>query len=231
MAKIPDLPENERPRERFARLGASAVSDAELLAIFLRTGVTGSSAIEVGRHLLKKYGSLSELGGLSVGELSQEHGLGPAKSAQLLAAFELGARCANEKMSRVPMNSADAIYQSMAPRLAHEKKEHVVIILLDSKLRATRTIELSEGNADTALCEPRDVLHHVLINQAAAFVLVHNHPSGDPGPSRQDLVLTKKIREASEVMRLRFVDHMIIGRPSHDHASPYYSFTGAGVLG
>jgi len=230
MAKIPDMPENERPRERLARLGAASLSDAELLAIFLRTGVTGSSAIEVGHQLLKKYGSLTELGGLSAKELSKEHGLGPAKAAQMIAAFELGVRCAGEKMNRTLMNSADAIYEAMAPRLAHERTEHVLIVLLDSKLRATRTIELSKGNVDTALCEPRDVLHHVLINGAASFVLVHNHPSGDPAPSRQDLLLTKKIRDACELMRLRFVDHLIVGRLSDHHASPYYSFAGAGVL-
>ncbi|MBT8037670.1 MAG: DNA repair protein RadC [Verrucomicrobiae bacterium] len=230
MTKIPDLPEDERPRERLARLGAAAISDAELLAIFLRVGVKGASAIEVGRQLIRKHGSLTELGGLSVNELSREHGLGPAKAAQLMAAFELGARCANEKMTRVPMNSAESIYEVMAPRLAHESIEYVLIILLDSKLRATRTIELSKGNIDTALCEPRDVLHHVIINQASSFVLVHNHPSGDPSPSRQDIVLTRKIREASDMMRVRFVDHMIIGRPSDAYKSPYYSFAGAGVL-
>ena len=230
MAIIPDLPENERPRERLARLGASAISDAELLAIFLRTGVKGMSAIEIGRKLLRKYGGLTDLGGLSAKELSKEHGLGPAKAAQLIAAFELGARSANEKMRRAPMNSAEAIYKAVAPRLAHERKEFVLIILLDSKLRALRSIELSEGNALTALCEPRDVLHHVLINQAAAFILVHNHPSGDPSPSQQDLILTRKIHEASSVMNLRFVEHMIIGRPSDDHTAPYYSFVAAGVL-
>lgn len=230
MATIPDLPANERPRERMARLGASALSDAELLAIFLRTGVQGSSAIEVGQGLLKKYGSLSALGGLSVKELAAEHGLGPAKAAQLIAAFELGSRCAGEKMNRALMNSAESIYQAMAPRLAHQSKEHVLIILLDSKLRAVRTIELSKGNANTALCEPRDVLHNVLIHGAAAFVLVHNHPSGDPSPSSQDIVLTKKIRDASEVMRVRFVDHLIVGQMSEDHPSPYYSFAAAGVL-
>ena len=151
MAKIPDLPESERPRERLARLGASSLSDAELLAIFLRTGVTGSSAIEVGRELLKKHGSLTELGGLSSEELSKEHGLGPAKAAQMIAAFELGIRCAGEKMNRALMNSADAIYEAMAPRLAHQRNERVLIILLDSKLRATRTIELSEATW-TQLC-------------------------------------------------------------------------------
>lgn len=230
MSLIPDLPEDERPRERLARLGAAALSDAELLAIFLRVGVKGSSAIEVGRKLIQKYGSLNALGGLSVKELAAEHGLGPAKAAQLIAAFELGSRCANEKMKLTPMNSAEAIYQAMAPRLAHERKEHVLIILLDTKLQATRTVELSKGNANTALCEPRDVLHHVIINQAPAFVLVHNHPSGDPSPSRQDIALTKKIQQACEVMHLRLVDHVIIGRPSHDRPQAYYSFTGSGTI-
>lgn len=227
---IPDLPKDERPRERLARLGAPALSDAELLAIFLRVGVKGCSAIEVGRKLIKTHGSISALGGLSVLELSKQHGMGPAKAAQLLAAFELGSRCAQEQMVRTPMNSAEAIYQAMAPRLAHERKEHVIIILLDSKLRATRSIELSEGNSDTALCEPRDVLHHVLINQASAFALIHNHPSGDPSPSRQDLALTKKIHDACLLMRLRFVDHLIVGRPAVHQQLPYYSFSGAGII-
>ena len=230
MAKIPDLPKNERPRERLARLGASSVSDAELLAIFLRVGVKGSSAIEVGRKLLKKHGSLSELGGLTVKELSLEHGLGPAKAAQLLAAFALGARTANEKMARTPMNSSDAIYDAVAPRMAYERKEHVLIILLDSKLCAIRMIELSVGNANMALCEPRDVLHHVLINCASAFVLVHNHPSGDPSPSKQDIHLTRNLAEASSILRVRFVDHMIIGRPADNRAQPYYSFVSNGRI-
>ncbi|MBK1854809.1 DNA repair protein RadC [Verrucomicrobiaceae bacterium 5K15] len=230
MAKIPDLPENERPRERLARLGAASISDAELLAIFLRVGVKGTSAIELGRQLLKKHGSLTDLGGLSVKELSKEHGLGPAKAAQLLAAFELGARSANEKMRRAPMNSADAIYEAVAPRLAHERKEHVLIVLLDTKLRGVRTIELSKGNTDTALCEPRDIMHHVLLNQSPAFVLVHNHPSGDPSPSRADIALTRRVTEAAQLMRIRFVDHLIVGRPSDDRAVGYHSFATEGMM-
>ncbi|MGJ8675924.1 MAG: RadC family protein [Akkermansiaceae bacterium] len=230
MAKIPDLPEQERPRERLARLGAAALSDAELLAIFLRVGVEGCSAIEIGRKLVEKHGSLSQLGGLSVKELSQEHGLGPAKAAQLLAAFELGSRCAGEIMVNKPMNNAQAIYESMAPRLAHERHEHVLVILLDTKLRAVRTLEVSKGNADTALCEPRDILHHVIINQAKSYVLVHNHPSGDPTPSRQDVVLTQKLSEASSLMSLRLLDHVIIGRPRSGSLSAYYSFSLDGRL-
>ncbi len=230
MAKIPDLPESERPRERLARLGAASLSDAELLAIFLRVGVRGASAIEVGRKLLQKYGTLTDLGGMEMEELAREHGIGPAKAAQLLAAFELGKRCAKEKMHRMPMTSPSAIYQAMAPRLAHERKEHVLVILLDTKLRAVRVIEVSQGNATASLCEPRDVLHQVLVNQATAFVLVHNHPSGDPEPSRQDHRLTLRIRDACELMNLRFVDHMIIGRSSNDRKKPYTSFKEVGIL-
>jgi len=230
VAKIPDLPKNERPRERLARLGASSISDAELLAIFLRVGVKGTSAIELGRQLLKKHGSLTELGGMSVKELSKEHGLGPAKAAQLLAAFELGARCANEKMRRAPMNSAEAIYEVVAPRLAHERQEHVLVILLDVKLRGVRTIELSKGSVDAVLCEPRDVMHHIILNHCPAFVLVHNHPSGDPSPSRADFKMTRRISEAAEIMGVRFVDHLIVGRPCDDQPSPFYSFASEGRM-
>ncbi len=230
MSKIPDLPSSERPRERLARLGAASISDAELLAIFLRVGVKGTSAIELGRKLLKKYGSLTELGGMSVTELAMEHGLGAAKAAQLLAAFELGARCANEKMRRAPMNTADAIYDVVAPRLTHERQEHVLIILLDSKLRGVRTVELGKGSANSVSCDPRDVLHHVIMNQCPAFVIVHNHPSGDPAPSRADIQMTRRLSEASNIMGLRLVDHMIIGRPNEGEDKSYYSFATEGRL-
>ena len=230
MTKIPDLPENERPRERLARLGASSISDAELMAIFLRVGVKGTSAIDLGRQLLKKHGSLTALGGMSVKELAMEHGLGSAKAAQLLAAFELGARCANERMRRAPMNSADAIYDAVAPRLVHERQEHVLIILLDSKLRGVRTIEMGKGSANSVSCEPCDVLHHVLVSQCPAFVLVHNHPSGDPSPSRADVKITLRLSEATKIMGIRLVDHIIIGRPREGEEKSYYSFAVEGQL-
>lgn len=224
MAKIPDLPEKERPRERLARLGASALNDAELLAIFLRVGVQGSSAIELGRKLIKKYGSLGALGGLSVEELAREHGLGPAKAAQLIAAFELGIRCASEKMTRQPMNSAAFIYETMAPRLAHEREEHVIVLLLDVKLHVTRTLEVAKGKANSVAISPRDVMHHILVNRAPSFVLIHNHPSGDPLPSSNDDLLTTQIKKAADLMGIRFVDHLIIGRHSDKRTKPYFSY-------
>jgi len=220
----------ECPYTRLVRFGPEALSDAELLALFLEKKERWNSAIQQGRQLIHKFGGLPELGGLSIKQLSGEYGVSTKGAVQLLATFELAARCAKERMTRQPMNSAESIYQAMAPRLAHKKIEYVFLILLDSKLQATQTVELSRGNAGTALCEPRDVLHQVIINRASAFVMIHNHPSGDPGPSRQDLSLTKKVQQAAEFMNLRFVDHLIIGRPRDDNRKADYSFTEAGVL-
>ena len=179
--------------------------------------------------LIHQYGSL---GGIleNSKELLVENGLSEAKAYRLSVMLEIQKRVLKEFRDSPVMNSAQAIYDVMAPRLANEKIEYVCVILLDSKLRATRIIEVSKGNDSTALCEVKDVLHHVLVNNAKAFIVVHNHPSGDPAPSRQDLTLTKRIAESSEVMRLRFVDHVIVGRQSRDFKSPYYSFCGNGVI-
>ena len=227
---IEKISHEECPYTRLVRLGPEVLSDAELLSLVLEQGTNSDSSIKQGRQLIHKFGGFSELGGLSIKQLAGESGMSVKKAVQLLVSFEFSARCAKERMTRLPMNSAESIYQAMAPRLAHKKIEYVSLILLDSKLQAMQTVELSRGNAGTALCEPRDVLHQVIINQASAFVMIHNHPSGDPGPSRQDLSLTKKIQQASEFMNLRFVDHLIIGRPRDDNRKPYYSFTEAGVL-
>lgn len=226
----PKISTEEHPNARFTRLGSQALSDAELVSLFLKHGSKKDNGVEIGRQLIRKFGGICELGALSVRQLAEESGMNTSNAVRLLAAFEFAARCAGERMRRKPMNSAEAIYQSISPRLAYENNEYVLIILLDSKLQALRTVELSKGNSHTALCEPRDVLHQVIINQASAFVLVHNHPSGDPSPSRQDLTLTKKVQQAAEFMHLRFVDHLIIGRPGEDRQKAYYSFTEAGVL-
>jgi len=234
--EIPGLPSDtaifneEHPHARFTRLGPQALSDAELISLFFKHVSTNGNPVEIARKLITQFGGISELGALNIERLSGESGMNTSSSIRLLAAFELASRCAEERMMRKSMNSAEAIYQAMAPRLAYKNSEYVLIVLLDGKLRALRTVELSKGNGRTALCEPRDVLHQVIINKALAFVLVHNHPSGDPGPSRQDLALTKKVQQASEFMNLRFVDHIIIGRPADDRQKSYYSFTEAGVL-
>lgn len=226
---INDLPDQQRPREKMAQAGAAALSDAELLAIFLRVGVKGESAIDVGHRLLRTHGGLAALGGLAIAELSQEHGLGLAKAAQLAAAFELGARVARECATRVPLDSPELAYEIFAPQLRHLRHESLRVALLDSRLRATRFLTLSDGGLNETVAHPRDILHAVLLHRAYAFLLVHNHPSGDPAPSRPDRELTKRLAAAASLVQVELLDHIIIGRPSESHDS-YFSFREAGLL-
>ena len=221
---IHDLPDDERPREKMARLGAGTLSSAELLAIFLRTGTKGTSAIEIGRQLIRKHGSLANLGKLSIKELSQEHGLGIAKACQLAAAFEMGARVSRESVQKVQLSTSDVIYDFLAPITAHFTQEVLSVLILDSQLRLIEMVEISRGTVDNTLAHPREILHPVITRLGKCFILTHNHPSGDPTPSKADCRLTEQIEKAAGIMDLRFRDHIIIGRPS-DGRQPYYSFS------
>ena len=227
--RINDLPDTLRPRERMAREGAAALSDAEILAIFLRVGVKGQSAIEIGRRLLQTHGGLSALGHLDLTQLSAEHGLGLAKAAQLVAAFELGARVAREHGRLTPLDSPIAAYDTFAPQMRHLPCESLRIALLDTRLRATRFLTISDGTVNETIAHPRDILHPVVLHRAHGFLLVHNHPSGDPSPSRADRDLTRRIAEAAALLQVNFLDHLIIGRPSPHH-EPYFSFQESGLL-
>lgn len=227
--RINDLPEEDRPREKLAKWGAAALSNAELLAIFLRVGVVGKSAIEVAQELLNAHGSLRELGKSDIKQLSQQHGVGPAKAAQIAAAFELGLRSAKEEIAQASLASPEEIYRLMRPILDHQKCEKVYLLLTDSRLQHQRTIELSHGTVDESLCHPRDVLHHAVLHQSYGFILVHNHPSGDARPSSADYQITKSISKAADLLRVRFLDHVIVGSPSI-HRDAYYSFREHGTL-
>lgn len=227
--RINDLPDTLRPRERMAREGASALSDAELIAIFLRVGVKGESAIDVGRRLLATHGSLGALGQLDISQLSAEHGLGLAKAAQLAAAVELGSRVAKERGRRTPLDSPQIVYDIFAPQMRHLPCESLRLALLDTRLRATRFVTVSEGTVNETIAHPRDILHPSVLHRAHGFVLVHNHPSGDPSPSRADRELTRRIAEASTLLQINFLDHLIVGRPSPHHEA-YFSFQESGLL-
>jgi DNA repair protein RadC len=227
--RICDLPLDERPREKLARFGAGALDNPELLALFLRTGVKGRSAIQVGRDLLAHYGSIGALGSAGAGELAKQPGLGLAKACQLVAAFELGARAAREQINRVPLDAPEQIYQAFAPQLAWIRHEKLIVALLDTRLHHAGTIEVSSGSLTETSAHPREILRPVITRGAYGFVLVHNHPSGDPAPSRQDELFTRRMIEASELLQLRFLDHLIVGRPDAGR-SPYYSFREAGIL-
>lgn len=227
--RINDLPEEDRPREKLAKWGPGALSNAELVAIFLRVGVPGKSAIEVAQELLHSHGSLRALGKSHVKQIAQQHGVGPAKAAQIAAAFELGLRSAKEEINSVTLGSPEEIYLLMRPILDHQNCEKLYLLLADSRLKHLRTIELTHGTVNETICHPRDVMHHVVLHQASGFILVHNHPSGDASPSSADHRMTKAIADAAELLRVRFLDHVIIGSPSRVR-QPFFSFRENGSL-
>lgn len=226
---IRDLPDAERPREKLARLGPAALDNSELLALFLRTGIRGKSAIDLGRDILRHFGSLHALGSAGLQALCDTPGLGLAKSCQLAAAFELGARAAREQISRAELDSPERLHELFAPQLAWLGEEKLVLALVDSRLRHLATIEVSSGTLTETSAHPREILRPVILHKAFGFAVLHNHPSGDPSPSAADIRFTKRIREAAELMEISLLDHLIIGRPS-DGRQPYYSFREGGIL-
>lgn len=226
---IRELPEGDRPREKMQRLGVRALSNEELIALFLRTGMKGKSAIQIGREMIHRYGSMSQLGQLSLEEMKKCRGLGLAKASMLVAVFELGRRVAQEQVQNVVLDSPSLIYEYFAPQLQHLPQEHLVVGLLNTKLHLMTSVDISVGTVSEAMAHPREILHPVINRNAYAFFLMHNHPSGDPVPSRPDCQLTSRVREASELMQIRFVDHVIIGRPGSGRL-PYFSFRESGQL-
>lgn len=227
--RIHDLPFEQRPREKLARLGPTALDNAELMALFISTGTRGRSAIDIGRDLITKYGSMGSLGALPVGELAKEHGLGLAKASKLAAAFELGIRVAREQIRDIPLDTPERIHDCFAPQVRHLAQEQVIVAVVDARLRHIGTTVVSVGTVSESTAHPREVLRPVITRGAYGFVLIHNHPSGDPSPSRADEVVTRSLVEASHLMQVKFLDHVIIGRPSSGRL-PYFSFREAGVV-
>lgn len=228
-SRIQDMPYDQRPREKLAQLGPAALDNAELMALFISTGTKGRSAIDIGRDLIAKYGSMGALGGLPVGELSKIKGLGLAKASKLAAAFELGTRVAREQLRDVPLDTPQLINDFFGPQLRHLSQEQVVAAVVDSRLRHMSTTVISVGTVSDSSAHPREILRPVITRGAFGFVLIHNHPSGDPSPSRADELVTRRLVEAASLMQVRFLDHVIIGRPSPGRAS-YYSFREAGIV-
>ena len=228
-SRIRDMPSDRRPREKLAALGPAALDNAELMALFISTGQKGRSAIDIGRDLIAKYGSMSALGGLPVSELCKEKGLGLAKASKLAAAFELGTRVAREQMHDVPLDTPDLIYNFFGPQLRHLTQEQVVVATLNARLRHISTTVISVGTVSDSSAHPREILRPVITRGAFGFLLVHNHPSGDPSPSRADEVITRTLIEAAALMQVTFLDHVIIGRLAPGRL-PYYSFRAAGII-
>lgn len=225
---IHELPEHERPRERLAAHGAAKLSDSELIAIILRTGMKGASAIDLGRELLIRYGSLGALARCDVHELAKIKGVGMAKAVQLAAAFGLATRVAKESLARQKIDSPELVYELLGAEMRALSKESLRVILLDTKYHLLRIHEVSLGSLNESVAHPREIFQPALTYSAYAFILVHNHPSGDPTPSEADRRLTVRLTEASRLLQIQMLDHVIIGT-SDNGRQPYFSFREAGL--
>ncbi|MCO7626689.1 DNA repair protein RadC [Pseudomonas fluorescens] len=209
---IRDWPAAERPREKLLEQGSGSLSDAELLAIFLRTGVTGKSAVDLARHLLTQFGSLRALLEADLAAFSGQLGLGPAKFAQLQAVLEMGRRHLAECMRKKPaLENPQAVRDYLKSMLRHEPHEVFGCLFLDSKHQVLSIEALFRGSIDNTSVHPREVVKRSLANNAAAVILCHNHPSGNSDPSQADRQLTKRLQKALDLIDVRVLDHFIIG--------------------
>ncbi|AHV98558.1 JAB domain-containing protein [Paenibacillus sp. 7124] len=207
-----DLPHEERPRERMMQYGAESLSQAELLAILLRTGTRRESAIHVAQRILGQVGGLRRLADLSIEELTQIKGIGPAKAVQLKAGMELGRRMANTRLDqpvtiRSPHDAADILTE----QLRYLQKEHFVCLFLNTKNHVIAQETLSMGSLNASIVHPREVFRAAIKCSSASIICAHNHPSGDPTPSPEDIALTRRLLEAGEIVGIDVLDHLIIG--------------------
>jgi DNA repair protein RadC len=209
---IRDWPAGERPREKLLEQGSASLSDAELLAIFLRTGAAGKSAVDLARHLLGKFGSLRALLEADQPAFSAELGLGPAKFAQLQAVQEMNRRHLAERLRvRSALENPQAVRDYLKSMLRHEQQEVFGCLFLDSRHQVLTFEALFRGSIDSTAVHPREVVKRALANNAAALILCHNHPSGNAAPSQADRQLTRRLQEALQLIDVRILDHFIVG--------------------
>jgi DNA repair protein RadC len=210
--------------------GPSALTDPELLAIFFGTGVPGMNAVDLGRMLMRKYETLTGVCRRTYPELRDHKGIGPAKAMNLAAAFELGRRLAKEEYNSKPLDTPKAIYELLSPQMRGLAKECLRVLLLTTRFTLLANEEIHVGTVNETLAHPRDILRPVISHGAYAFVIAHNHPSGDPTPSAADGAFTRRLREASDLLQVRLMDHIIIGQPGKANPNGYFSFREAGMF-
>jgi DNA repair protein RadC len=224
--RIRNWPITERPRERLNSAGASALSARELLAILIGSGTEARSAVDVAGDLLQNTsGSLRQLAGTSATEMQRVPGIGPAVTARLIAALELGRRMAREgAMDRPRISGPRDVYDICAPALLDAKQEEFRVLLLNTQHAVIRELVVTRGTLDSSVVHPREVFRAAIVESAAAVVLVHNHPSGDPAPSREDREVTEQLAAAGQLIGIPVLDHVVIGD------GRYVSFVEAGLL-
>lgn len=224
---IKQWPEDERPREKMRKSGRDGLSDAELLALVLRSGDHASrqSAIDLGRTMLQTFGDLRKLSAASFAEICDLKGVGPAKAASVLAALELAQRLNTKRLENLErFTSPSQIFAHFHFRFRDRRREYFLALLLDGKNRIIAEEQISEGSLNQSIVHPREVFNRAVKESAAAVILIHNHPSGDPTPSREDRDISRRLKEAGELLGIRVLDHIIIGDGS------YLSFVEQGLL-
>ena len=227
--KLLDLAEDERPREKLLQKGRAALSDEELIAIFLRTGLKGCNVLELAARLKRAAGSLTALGRMEAREIVQCcKGIGGAKAATLAAVFELGHRAVKEQVSREDMSTPSAVYDYLAGDLRYEQQENFVVLMLDTRRHLIRRSNISKGTLNRTMVHPRDVFREAIICNACSIIIAHNHPSGDPSPSKLDRELTDCLVEAGQAIHIPVIDHVIIG--TQTQSKPYFSFRENGFI-
>ncbi len=208
--KIKDLPKDGRPRERFLKHGPEVLSDAELFAIILRTGTINENVVDMSNRLIAEY-SLDKLFDCSLKELQDIKGIGPGKAMQILAMSELGKRYNNSKNPVKKISSAKDVFNYFYERLKDEKQENFYILILNNQNNIIKDELISKGVLDAAILHPREVFKPAIRNSASKIILIHNHPSGNPEPSKEDLEITKQLIEAGKLIDIKILDHVIIG--------------------
>lgn len=229
--RIKDLPAAERPRERMAELGADALSHAELIAILLRTGMKGRSALQIGAEMIKQFQTLDGLSRASVEDLRKINGIGRDKAIALKAAFTLARRLAKELSGDAPLlDTPDRIADFLREENRTYQVEHFQAVLLNVRRKLIRVEVISQGILDSIIVHPREVFKTAIAANASAVVLVHNHPSGDPTPSESDIRTTRDLVRAGQLLRIEVLDHIIIGRKNGANGRDYCSLRELGVF-
>ena len=229
--RLKDQPASERPRERLVAKGADALSHAELVAILLRTGLKGRNAVDVGKDLLTRYGSLHALARASLEDLQQFKGIGRDKAVTLVAAFTLARKMAEELRREAPLlDTPDAVANLMREDARLRAVETFQILLLNTRRRLIDVVKISDGTLDTLLVHPRDVFRPAIAANAAAVVLLHNHPSGEATPSEADIKVTRDLIRAGQLLKIEVLDHVILGRATQERPKDFMSLRELGYF-
>ncbi len=207
---IHDLPKSERPRERLQKHGADALSSQELLALLLGRGIKGESVMVTAQRLLSSFGNIKNISEASLEELSAIKGIGLAKAAQIKSAFELAKRKDEHDGKQIPVKSHQDVIRAVKQKLKDKKKEHFLILCLDTRNNLKKISTVSTGTLDTNLVHPREVFKEAIQSLASSIILVHNHPSGSPEPSEADIDITKRIVETGKIVGIDVLDHIIV---------------------